>query len=134
MSFEVFSSEWMPLEAPQEQVFAMACSLERFGLLLPEQIENWRTDGDSCSFTIKGMADITLRITEKQPHSLVRLQPSAKAPFPFSIDLNVAEEQGKSKVRVCLEADLNPLLSMMASKPLQNLVDTMAQRASSMWQ
>lgn len=133
MSVEVFSSEWLTIEASTERVFAMACDMECFGSLLPEQIENWKTTGDSCSFTIKGMADITLQFAEKQPYSLVSLQPSGKAPFPFSLELHIAEEHEKSKVKVRLEADLNPLLSMMASRPLQNLVDTMAQKAHASW-
>ena len=56
-----------------DKVYDFLTSFNNFEPLMPEQITNWKSDNNSCSFTIQGMADISLTFGEKVPKSFVKL-------------------------------------------------------------
>lgn len=95
--------------------------------LMPEQITNWNSDKNSCSFTIQGMANVNLAFGNNKPHSLIELLPQGKTPFSFSLHVNLTAHADKTEVGVTIDADLNPMLAMMAKRPMENLVNVMAQ-------
>ncbi len=122
-----FTSEWTPIAAPAEKVFAKATDLEKLGEAMPEQIVQWKAESDRCSFTIKGMASLSLRVDEKKPYQFMRLVPEGKSPVEFELLLHIKSTgESTTSAMVEIEADLNPMLAMMAKRPLQNLVDTIA--------
>jgi carbon monoxide dehydrogenase subunit G len=122
-----FTSDWTPIAAPAQKVFAKSTDLEQLGNTMPEQIVNWKAETDRCSFTIKGMTSLSLRVDEKRPHTFMRLVPDGKSPVEFELLLHIKSTgESTSSVMVEIEADLNPMLAMMVKRPLQNLVDTIA--------
>ena len=58
---------WKSISASQEDVYTFLSDLNNLEKLMPEQVINWKSSQDDCSFTIKGMADMTLNIVEKTP-------------------------------------------------------------------
>ncbi len=46
-------------------VYNFLTDFNNFKDLMPEQITNWKSSNDSCSFTIQGMASISLTFAEK---------------------------------------------------------------------
>lgn len=123
-----FQSEWQHVNAPIADVYAFVTDLNKLEQLMPDQVINWKADADRCSFTIQGMADLQLRVDERLPNQSMRLVPVGKAPFPFSLEVELKPEAASCKAKVQLIAALNPMLAMMASRPLQNLVNIMAQK------
>ncbi len=123
-----FQSEWQEVNASDEKVFSFISNLDNLGRLMPEQVVNWQADADRCSFTIQGMTDLQLRVAERLPNTMLRLVPEGKAPFQFKLELELKPGGASCKGQVRLEADLNPMLAMMAKRPLQNLVNIMAQK------
>jgi len=93
---------------------------------MPEQVINWRSTTDTCSFTIQGMTDLAMKIEEKQPFSKIVIIPDGKAPFNFELICNLTEiEENLSEGQIILNAGLNPFYSMVATTPLTNLVNIM---------
>lgn len=123
-----FTSEWRSIEAQPEKVFTFLSDLQNLGKLMPEQVINWEADADTCSFTIKGMTDLKLRVQERKAFTLISLIPEGKSPFTFTLDSEIRENNTHSEVKIKLNADLNPMLAMMAKRPLQNLVNIMADK------
>jgi carbon monoxide dehydrogenase subunit G len=115
---------------PVEKVYEFLTDFNNFEQLMPEQITNWKSDNDSCSFTIQGMADISLEFGEKTPTNYVKLVPVGKVPFSFSLAVNLTDNGDNTKVNVSVEANLNPMMAMMAKRPLENLVNEMASNLS----
>ena len=95
--------------------------------LMPEQITNWNSDKNSCSFTIQGMANVSLAFGNNKPHSFIELLPQGKTPFSFSLHVNLTALGDQTEAGVTIDADLNPMLAMMAKRPMENLVNVMAQ-------
>ncbi|NOU48553.1 MAG: hypothetical protein HOO86_16045 [Bacteroidales bacterium] len=123
-----FTTEWKLIETNTEKVYLFLSDLQNLGKLMPEQVINWEADAESCSFTIKGMTDLKLRIHEKIPNSLISLKPEGKSPFTFTLDSVIRENNLHAEVKIMINADLNPMLAMMAKRPLQNLVNIMSDK------
>ena len=107
-------------------IFNFLGDFNNFEKLMPEQIINWKSTELACSFTIKGMADIGMRIEEKNHHSHIHIKSDGKVPFDFDMMFFLeAIDEEKAKVHIELEADISTMLLIMAKKPLQNLINIM---------
>ena len=99
------------------------------GKFMPEQISDWEAEKDRCSFKIQGMTSLSLRLEEQIPRQRLRLIPEGKSPFEFELLFHLRETGPNSTdARVEVAADLNPMMAMMAKKPLQNLVDAIGKK------
>ncbi len=107
-------------------IFNFLGDFNNFEKLMPEQIINWKSTEFACSFTIKGMANIRMRIEEKNHHSHIHIKSDGKVPFDFDMMFFLeAIDEEKAKVHIELEADISTMLLLMAKKPLQNLINIM---------
>jgi carbon monoxide dehydrogenase subunit G len=123
-----FNSDWQKVAATDKATFDFLSDLRNFESLMPEQVIDYQADYDRCSFTIKGMADLHLLVTERQPNQRIRLIPEGKSPFEFELLANIRVIDQQTEVKISLAAELNPMLAMMAKRPLQNLVNIMADK------
>lgn len=126
----VFHSPYKPVALPAEQAFSFYSVPDNLKGLMPEQITDWESDALTCRFLIKGMGHVKLRIGEKSPHSKLTYLPEGKMPFCFDLQfLFVSKNEDSCEIQIVIDADLsNPMMAMLAKKPLQNLVDEMAKR------
>jgi carbon monoxide dehydrogenase subunit G len=122
-------SEKVIINCPPEKVYNFLGNFDNFSSLMPEQVINWKSDGDSCSFEIKGLASLGLRIIEKNPFTKISMQGEGKIPFGFTWDSFIRETFDKQcEVQLVIDADMNPFIAMMAEKPLQNFVNVILPR------
>lgn len=115
--------------APQK-VFAFLSNFDNYQQLMPEEITNWKSEKDICSFTVKGMADISLKFGKMESPGLLELVPE-KSPFKFSLLIYLEPEvinEQKTQAHVDVDADLNPMLAMLAKKPLEELAETITSK------
>ncbi len=96
---------------------------------MPPQVTDWQSDGESCSFNIQNMATLGMRYSNKQPNNLISIVSDGKVPFNFNLQCAI-DARGEKACDVVLElnADLNPMMMMMASRPLANFVNILAQK------
>jgi carbon monoxide dehydrogenase subunit G len=111
-----------------QDVYNFLSDFRNFEKLMPEQVMNWKADENECSFTIKGMASLGMKIKSKTPHSLIEIESSGKTPFGFVMKCMIADKQKQSGVKLILEADMNPMLKMMAERPLTNFLNLLANK------
>jgi len=108
-----------------EAVYNFLTDFNNFKNLIPEdKISNWRSDENSCSFSVNPIGETGIKIIEKDPFKLVKLKSleSDKFNFTFWVQLKMLEEKD-TRIKLTLEADLNPMIQMMAKKPLQEFLD-----------
>lgn len=115
-----------------DRIYEFLNDFNNFQNLMPEQITNWKSDTDSCSFEINNLATIELRITNRQENTLIVMGAEGKSPFPFQLSSNL-ESLGmyETLFRFEIDAQVNPMLSAMVKKPLENLVEIMGQKLKS---
>jgi len=122
-----FESKRVTLKASEQTVFAFLSDMSNLGRFMPEQITNWQATVDTCSFTIQNMTTLSMHISERVPFERIDVTSEGKTPFDFTLHLLLyPQTETQSEACFILNADLNMVFSMMASKPLQNLVDLMA--------
>lgn len=110
-----------------EKVYNFLSDLNNLEKLMPEQVINWKSTEDTCSFTIKGMTDLSMKISEKTPFSKVEIVPGEKAPFNFSLIINLQNpKENRTIAQIIFDAELNAMMEMLARKPLQNFVNMLA--------
>jgi carbon monoxide dehydrogenase subunit G len=126
-----FLSHKVQLGVPSEKAFAFLSDLNNLEHLMPEQVINWQSTETSCSFDIKGMAHINLERAETVPYKMIRISSGTDNPIDIEFRCNlepVLTDQTTAWIE--LTADLSPMLKMLASGPMQNLVNIMADKLS----
>jgi len=117
-------SERVVINNSKELIYNFLSNFNNFGKLMPEQIINWNSTDDSCSFTIKGLTELNMKIKEKTPFDQIIIESDSKVPFTFELKWYFkVVEINKTEAQLIFIADLNPMLNMMVSKPLQNFVN-----------
>jgi hypothetical protein len=119
------------IESPVSSVYAFLSNFNNFSNLMPEQVTNWKATDESCSFTIQGMGDFGLKISERIADKLIVIIPDVGKPIPFTFKL-ICElsplPEDKTDALIRIETEMPPMIAMMAGRPLQNLVNILAQR------
>ncbi|MNK48555.1 hypothetical protein D3C87_673860 [compost metagenome] len=106
------------------EVYAFLADLNNHEQLMPENIYNWSSTTDEARFTIQNMAKLALKVEERSENQFIKLVPSEKAPFEVTLrwELQVVADT-VAKATFIIDADLNMMMKMIASGPLQKLVD-----------
>jgi carbon monoxide dehydrogenase subunit G len=115
------------INSPSSRVYAFLSNFTNFSQLIPkDKVKDWHATEDHCQFTVDGLGKAGLRIIEKEPYSLVKItgEEGSKLNFFFWIQLKEVAAND-TRIKLTIKADLNPMLKMMATKPLQNFVDTL---------
>jgi carbon monoxide dehydrogenase subunit G len=124
-----FQSQSVQLKAAPARVFSFLADLNNLQHLMPEQVINWQSTDSSCSFDIKGMAHINLEMAEVIQDKFIRIISGPDNPLDLEIK-GFLEKSGESQTSAIIEltADLSPMLQLLASAPMQNLVNIMAEK------
>lgn len=124
-----FEKQNIPVNTSCEKVFSFLSDFRNFENLMPDQVTNWKADESSCSFTIRGLSDLSMRIDGKYPCSNIHIVSDGKNPVDYRLDYYFsARDDNHCRVSIVFDVDLNPFLKTMASKPLQHFVDLLAEK------
>ena len=97
--------------------------------LMPENIYNWSSTEDDAQFTIQNMAKLAIKISNRVENKELTAIPTEKAPFDVELKWTVEDNgNGGTKARHIIAADLNMMMKMLASGPLQKLADHQTQK------
>ena len=123
-------SEKVNLSQAQNTTFDFLSDFNNYQQLMPEQVTDWSSDTDTCSFNIKGMASLGMAIESRTPNTEIKIKKNGKAPFDFYLTCEIGEgiSPSESTLKLYFDADLNPLLKMMAEKPLANFLNLLVNR------
>ena len=94
-------------------------------ILPQDRIENWSSEGDTCRFKIKGLADIQLRLESSEDEKVIYVSTSDK-PFAFRLIIHVAGTS-QSDLNASFEADVNSFMGMMLKTPLTNFLNALGE-------
>lgn len=119
-------SETHTAQSSTDNLFDFMGDFNHFKHLLPEdKIDNFECTSEQCSFSIKGLMPLTIKIKERSPKSRITFETTGLAKFVFTLHIHLLENQ---KTNVELEGDMNPFIKAMAEKPLRELVNTMSSK------
>lgn len=130
-SFSILS-ETNSTQSNIKALFDFLSDFKNFASILPEdKVENFKYSEHECSFNIKGITPMTIKVTEKKPYEFILFSSEGLAKFNFQLKAQFAgkaDEKGQCSVQ--LLGDLNPFIKAMAEKPLTHLVNVMSMKLS----
>ena len=113
------------LTCSAEDIFAFVTDLRNFERFLPEgTINNWSAERESCSFSVSMIGTVTVRLEEKEQSTRVVYKGDALKKNDFTLTLFISDNvENAADVKVTLGADLNPMMKMMAAKPIMQFLE-----------
>jgi len=112
-------------ECSPSEVFDFITDLRNFGRFVQgDTISDWHAEKESCSFRVSMMGTVSVRLAEKERSTRVTYQGDALSRNDFSIDVIISDDaQESADVRLLLSANLNPVMKMMAEKPVRQFLE-----------
>jgi carbon monoxide dehydrogenase subunit G len=120
-----FESRTGKLTCSAEEVFDFVSDIRNFEQFIPKgNINNWNAEKESCSFSVSMLGTVSVRLIEKEEYSKVVFMGDALNKNDFSLTLDISGNLNKTAdVKVKLSADLNPMMKMMAIKPIGQFLE-----------
>jgi carbon monoxide dehydrogenase subunit G len=126
-----FESSVKQVPYPQEAVYNNISdlrNLEKVRNRVPEdKIQDFSFDQDTVTVSVAPVGQITLRIIEREEPKCVKFE-SVQSPVPFNLWIQMLPVTAdSSKMKVTVQADIPLVLRAMASGPLQDGVEKIAE-------
>ncbi|MBI1221439.1 MAG: hypothetical protein GC180_02450 [Bacteroidetes bacterium] len=116
-------SDTVQIQKPGKEVYAFLSNLNNHQMIMPEQVTDWKSEEDTCEYTIIGTGAVHLKVKVRRENHLVSLEPNGRIPFPFEVFWHISPHHAHCEVKVEIHADLNPILRMMAMNPLKSFIN-----------
>jgi len=110
-----------------EEVFNFLADFNNHQGLMPDNVVNWSSGHDDAYFEVPNMLKLRLKITERTPNSYIEILPVEKPPFAVKLNWEIKSGNDTSEVTFTITAELNMMMKMMASGPLQKLAEHQTQ-------
>lgn len=107
--------------------------IKESGKVSDEQLEKARKQLDTLEFTadtiavdVPPMGKVSIRIVERQPDKCIKFE-SVSSPIPLTFWIQLLPiSDTASKMKLTLDATMNPFVKMMADKPLKQGIEKLA--------
>ncbi|MDF2434337.1 MAG: hypothetical protein JWP44_3968 [Mucilaginibacter sp.] len=114
-----------------KEVYNFLADLNNHRQLMPDNVEDWTSTYDTASFNIRNMTKLSLKVESRIEDSEIIIVPSEKPPFNLELRWNLSFNNNQTEAVLTILADLNMMMKMMASGPLQKLADHQTQTLGS---
>ncbi|MBB6126654.1 SRPBCC family protein [Mucilaginibacter lappiensis] len=111
------------INRPIHEVYAFLADFNNHQKLMPENIQEWVSTTDEAHFSIQNMAKLSLKIESRMPDQEIIIVPAAKPPFDLKLKWSLSKDNDHTDILFTIDADLNMMMKMLASAPLQKLAD-----------
>lgn len=111
------------IKQPINEVYDFLADMNNHQQLMPENVQDWVSTHDTASFNIQNMAKLSLVVESRVQNSEIKIIPSEKPPFNLELKWTLSSNNDHTEILFTIYADLNMMLKMLASGPLQKLAD-----------
>src|ERR1700744_2787192 len=109
------------INRPVNEVYQFLADMNNHQQLMPDNIHDWSSTVDEARFNIQNMATLAIRIENRISNSEIRIIPFEKPPFDLELKWVLNLTDNVTDVAFSITADLNMMMKMLASGPLQKL-------------
>jgi len=120
-----YESRQGSLKCGVNKVCAFITDFRNFGTFAENNnITGWQADKESCSFNIAMLGAVNVKLSEKTEINKVVYQGMAAGNIDFTVTVQLSDNESESsKMSVNLSAYLNPMMKMIADKPIKMFLD-----------
>jgi hypothetical protein len=123
-----FESDIRTIPHSAEKVYNVLSDFDNFeDVVKSEKISNWQSFGDSCRFELTGLGEIGLKIVDTEPAKTIKYTADGQVPFNFFLWVQLKEiKDDETKLKLTIDAELNPMLKMVAKEPINKFLKMLA--------
>lgn len=124
-------SKKVEINKSSKEVFDFLANFTNFSLLVPDKVENWKATIDNCSFTIKGLTDFGMKISQRNEFTSIVIVNDEAVSMPVKFVFNwffKSISKNKVEVEIVFNLDINPMMAMMVKKPLGDFVNVLVDK------
>jgi hypothetical protein len=120
-----FNSRTAGLTCTGEEFYNFITDLRNFGQFIPAgSVSQWEADESSCTFSMTPMGEVMLKITSTTPFSAVSFSGVVLVTTEFVLQVSIAAgDAGRAEVKLMMESELNPMLKVMATGPIERFLE-----------
>ncbi|MDB5007311.1 MAG: hypothetical protein JWP45_1704 [Mucilaginibacter sp.] len=111
------------INKPVNEVYNFLADLNNHRQLMPDSVQDWNSTFDTASFNIQNMTKLSLKVESRTEDNEIKIVPSEKPPFNLELKWNLSFNDNQTEAVLTILADLNMMMKIMASGPLQKLAD-----------
>jgi len=111
------------INQPVNKVYQFLSDFNNHQQLMPDSITDWASTVDEASFNVQNMLKLSLKIESRILNQEIKIVPAEKPPFDLELKWILSSNDDHTGVTFIIIADLNIMMKMMASGPLQKLAD-----------
>ncbi len=111
------------IQKPVAGIYTFLADLNNHQALMPENIYNWSSTVTEVRFTIQNMAKLALKTGSLIENKEIQIIPAETPPFDLELKWLLTPQGEGTKVTYQISADLNMMMKMLVSGPLQKLAD-----------
>ncbi|MDB5158249.1 MAG: hypothetical protein JWR50_2956 [Mucilaginibacter sp.] len=116
------------INAPLETVYNFLSDFNNHQQLMPDSVQNWASTFNTAGFSIQNMVQLSLKIDERVENKTINIIAVDNPPFSIQLNWDLAAENSGTTVTFTINAELNMMMKLMASGPLQKLADHETER------
>lgn len=108
-----------------KEVYVFVTDLRNFERFIPAgAIQKWEATKKNCSFSVSMLGTVAVRLIEEEEYCKVVYNGDALGKNDFTLTLNISEINNEAAdIHINLSADLNPVMKMMAVKPINQFLE-----------
>jgi len=120
-----FESRSGTITCSDKEAFAFVSDIRNFERFIPRNaINNWNAERESCSFSVDMLGTVNIRLSEKEMFTRVVFSGDALKKNDFLMILHISgNNDNTADVKISLNAQLNPMLKMIAAKPIGRFLE-----------
>ena len=118
----VFTSK-INIKRSLTDVYQFLADFNNHQQLMPDNVQNWTSTFNEASFGIQNMVQLSLKISERVENKSIKILAVNGPPFPVQLSWELTGDSNNTLATFTINAELNMMMKMMASGPLQKLAD-----------
>ena len=125
-----FTSESKTIASNRQVIYDALSNMENLAKVKDrisyDKFQDFTFDRDSCSFSLSPLGQLRMVIVDREAPACVKLAVE-RAPVDVNLSIRlIPENDNETQMQLYVEADLNPFLKPMISKPLQEGINQIA--------
>jgi len=120
------------INKPVNEVYQFLTDMNNHQQLMTDGVTNWSSTINTASFNVQGTIRLAVKIEDRVENKEIRIIPSEKPPFDMELKWTLSSINDQTTVTLMISADLNMMMKMIASGPLQKLADHEVQTLKSL--
>lgn len=129
-----FESSIKQIPYPQQAVYNTLSDLNNIenvrDRIPADKLQNLSFDTDSVSISVPPVGEVRMRIVEREEPKCIKFE-SEQSPVPFHLWIQMLPvDETSSKMKVTIDAELNPFIRGMVSGPLKEGLEKVADALS----